>query len=299
VNQILLRSEMSVFRTARSIIAESLWWDARDGLHWCDIDAGTLHTSALSGPADGRDDRVIRLPPPVSAFQPTGNGDGFVFAGRDHVSIASLDGTIIRRLASFNQLSDRVRFNEAKCDPFGRFVVGGMSLDNEPSTAIYAVDALGEVHTLIGGIGVSNGFEWSDDGRTMWFTDTASRSMYVAEYSEADELANIRPFADGRMSDGLTRDVDGGFWNGIYDTGTVVHRDSDGQIDLELDVPAGHVTSVALGGAELSTLFIATARENLTEAQLEAQTLTGSIFQVETETQGFPVRTFGTPQKGT
>lgn len=294
VNQALLRSEVIVFRTALSIIAESLWWDDRDGLHWCDIDAGTLHTSAITGRPDGKDDCVLHLPPPVSAFQPTDNGDGFVFAGRDHVSVVSLDGATVLRLADFPQLPHRVRFNEAKCDPFGQFVVGGMSLDNDPSTAIYAVDVSGEVQTLIGGIGVSNGFEWSDDGRTMWFTDTASRSMYVADYSDTDELAGVRPFADGRMSDGLTRDVDGGFWNGIYDTGTVVHRDPDGQIDLEFDVPAGHVTSVAFGGTNLSTLFIATARENLTEAQLEYQPLTGSIFQVETATRGFPVRTFGT-----
>jgi sugar lactone lactonase YvrE len=258
-----------------------------------------LHTSAITGRTDGKDDRVLPLSPPVSAFQPTDDGDGFVFAGRDHVSVVSLDGTTVRRLADFPELPDRVRFNEAKCDPFGRFVVGGISLDNEPSTAIYSVDVAGEVRTLIDGIAVSNGFEWSDDGRTMWFTDTASRSMYVADYSETDPLAGVRPFADGRMSDGLTRDVDGGFWNGIYDTGTVVHRDPDGQIDLEFDVPAGHVTSVAFGGPNLSTLFIATARENLTEAQLGEQPLTGSLFEVDTTTRGFPVRTFGTPQKGT
>jgi sugar lactone lactonase YvrE len=100
------------------------------------------------------------------------------------------------------------------------------------------------------------------------------------------------------MSDGLARDADGGFWNGIYDSGHVAHWDANGTKDLEFDVPAGHVTSVGFGGADLSTLFIATARENLTEQQLEAQPLTGSIFQVETSTHGFPVRSFGTPGKG-
>jgi sugar lactone lactonase YvrE len=294
----LLRSEVALFREAQSIIAESLWWDDRGDVRWCDIDAGAIHTSPLGGDVDGRDDRVVTLPAPVSAFQPLSNGGGFVFAGADYVAVTADTGETPRRLASFKHHSERIRFNEAKCDTAGRFVVGSMNLDDEPNAAVYSVDESGKVTTLITGIGVANGFEWSDDGRTMWFTDTSTQAIYAGAYSDDGELSDVRVFVQGRSSDGLVRDVGGGFWNGIYDSGTVVHWNASGTKDLEFEVPAGHVTSVALGGADLSTLFIATARENLTEPELEAQPLTGSIFQVETTTRGFPVRSFGTPREG-
>jgi sugar lactone lactonase YvrE len=294
----LLRSEVSLFRQARSIIAESIWWDGTNSLRWCDIDTGTVYTSPLGGPVAGDEDRAVALSAPVSAFQPTAVAQEFVYSGGDYVAVSNEDGTGLRQLAKFDHHTDRMRFNEAKCDPAGRFVVGSMNLDGDPDGAIYSVDDHGSVLTLIGGIGVANGFEWSDDGTTMWFTDTSSQTIYEGDYSADGQLSDVRTFAHGRRSDGLARDVDGGFWNGIYDSGSVVHWNADGTNDLEFDVPAGHVTSVGFGGPNLSTLFIATAAENLTEQQLRAQPLTGSIFQVETSTHGFPVRSFGTQREG-
>jgi sugar lactone lactonase YvrE len=287
---------VTLFRRARSIIAESLWYDGHGAMHWCDIDVGSLHRSPLAGSVDGSDDEVQFLAPPVSAFQPTGHG--YVFAGENTVGVIGAEGGDIRELARVDHGSDRLRFNEAKCDPFGRFVVGTMNLDSVGDGAIYSVAASGEVRSILGGIGVSNGFEWSEDGRQMWFTDTSTQTIYAADYSETGELSQIRSFIHGRMSDGLARDADGGFWNGIYDCGHVVHWNSRGEPDLEFDVPAGHVTSVAFGGEELSTLFIATARENMTEEQLRDQPLTGSIFQVETSTRGFCPHEFGAIEGG-
>ncbi|HEX3679680.1 MAG TPA: SMP-30/gluconolactonase/LRE family protein [Galbitalea sp.] len=89
-----------------------------------------------------------------------------------------------------------------------------------------------------------------------------------------------------------------GVWNGINDVGRVVHWTAGGQFHLEFDVPAGHVTVVAFGGVNYSTLFIATAREKLTEHQLEDKPFTGSIFAIDTGTSGFPARGFGAPRKG-
>jgi sugar lactone lactonase YvrE len=294
----LLQSEVSVFRRARSIIAESIWWDGHDSLRWCDIDTGTIYTSALGGSVEGESDRKLLLPAPVGAFQPTAHPDELVFAGADYVAIASENGAQVNRITEFDHHSDRMRFNEAKCDPAGRFVVGSMNLEGNADGAIYSVDEHGNVLTLIGGIGVANGFEWSDDGTTMWFTDTSTQTIYTGDYSSDGALTDVRTFVHGHRSDGLARDADGGFWNGIYDSGSVIRWSADGTKDLEFDVPAGHVTSVGFGGPDLSTLFIATARENLTEQQLRAEPLTGSIFQVETSTHGFPVQSFGTPREG-
>jgi sugar lactone lactonase YvrE len=290
----LLTSELGVFREARAIIGESLWWNPAGFMEWCDIDAGTLHRGRLDDPTDGRRDRVLELPPPVSAFQPV-RGGGYVAAGADIVFLVDEDGDNERTIATFPHAHAGIRFNEAKCDPFGRFIVGSMDVTTgEPDCAIYSVDARGGWRTLVGGIAVANGFEWTDDGSRMWFTDTSAETIYVGDYGESGELRNVEQFATGLQSDGLARDADGGFWNGINDSGKVVRWNAAGEQDLEFDVPGGHVTSVAFGGPTLSTLYIATAREKLTEQQLEDEPLTGSIFAIETATHGYPVREFAT-----
>jgi sugar lactone lactonase YvrE len=50
---------------------------------------------------------------------------------------------------------------------------------------------------------------------------------------------------------------------------------------------------VALGGRERRTLFIGSARENLTEDDLGAAPLSGSIFTVDVDTAGRAVGVFG------
>jgi sugar lactone lactonase YvrE len=60
-----------------------------------------------------------------------------------------------------------------------------------------------------------------------------------------------------------------------------------------VEMPAPNITSVAFGGDDLGTLFVCSARENLTEEQLEAYPLSGAVFAIPTSTSGFSPRRFG------
>lgn len=284
---------VSVFRDTRAILVESIWWDARTReLVWVDITAGTLHRSPLDGAVDGSDDRVSDLPPPLSAVQPRAGG-GYVAALRDRVVVLDADAEIEATLAVVPHSHAGIRCNEGKVDPFGRFVVGGMDVTTgDPDAALYVVDESG-IRTLRGGFGVANGIEWSDAGDVMYVTDTATKTVYRGQYNARGELGELEPFLRGRTSDGLALDVDGHFWNGIYGDGAVLRWSPAGEVVDELSVPAPNVTSVAFGGEDLATLFIGTARENLSEEGLEQHPLSGGIFRVRTGAIGRPVNTFG------
>ncbi|MGS0524302.1 SMP-30/gluconolactonase/LRE family protein [Zobellia nedashkovskayae] len=54
-----------------------------------------------------------------------------------------------------------------------------------------------------------------------------------------------------------------------------------GELIQKIRVPAPHVTSCAFGGADLNKLYITTAREGLTEAQLAEYPLSGSLFTID------------------
>lgn len=290
-----MTTEPRLFRRLPSILVESIFWDARtEELAWVDITAGTFHRARLDGAEDGSDDRVTELPPPASAVQPAAGG-GYVAALKDRIVALDADGRIERELARVEHSHDGIRFNEGKVDPFGRFVVGGMDVTTEePDAAVYSFDAAGGTEALRGGFAVANGMEWSDDGARMYVTDTGTKTIYRAAYGPGpDALGELEPFVRGRMSDGLARDDAGGFWNGIYGDGEVVHWSADGERVASVAVPAPNVTSVAFGAPGLDLLFIGTARENLDEQALEDAPLSGSIFVADVGARGRAVHVFG------
>lgn len=288
-----MTAEPRLFRDIRGILLESIFWDdRRDELVWVDITAGTVHRGRLDGAVDGSDDRVVALPPPCSAIQPAPGG-GYVAALRDSVVLLDTDLAITRTLASVTHAHDGIRFNEGKVDPFGRFVVGAMDVTAEaPDAALYSFEPDGRVRVLRGGFATANGMEWSDAGDVMYVTDTAVRTVYRGAYGPDGDLGELEPLLVGRSSDGLALDTDGRFWNGVYGDGQVVRREADGAVSLSIDVPAPNVTSVAFGGPERDVLFVATARENLTEEQLARHPLSGGLFRLDGLATGRPVHSF-------
>lgn len=292
--------EARLFRETRAILVESPFWQGDDGgsLLWADISTGEVHVSPWEGAVDGSDDRVTAVEAPLGSFQPAAGG-GYVAALGDRLVLLDSSFAIDRTLAPIEHVHAGLRMNEGKCDPFGRFVAGSMNLTTgEPDAALYRVDAQGRLETLLGGFGIANGFEWSDDGRTFYFTDTAVSTVFRCSYGPGDEFGEPQPFLTGHGFDGLAIDVDGGFWTGANGEGTVLHWSAGGDLLDEIAIPSPNVTGVAFGGPGMSTLFVGTARENLEEAQLREHPLSGGVFAVETGTRGRPVGVFAQPVEG-
>ena len=170
-----------------------------------------------------------------------------------------------------------------------------MDMDEEPTANFYAVTADGHLRVIVEDLAVSNGLEFSDDGRVIYYTDTPAGTVYRADYSDDGTVTNAAPLITDGPHDGLSIDVDGGFWTALYGEGRVIHYDAAGVRQFHIDLPAPNLTSVAFGGPGLSTLYVCSAREKLTAEQLAAHPLSGSVFAIPTHTAGRPARIFGQP----
>ena len=295
----VVRGLPRVFRDAKAILGESLVWnaDARE-LMWCDITAGLLHRSPIMGPADGSADTVVALPPPLGSFG-LATQKGIVASLGDRVIIRNPDGTL-DTLAEIAHAHPGLRLNEGKPDPFGNWVTGSMDLTTgDPDGAYYRIAPDGTQRVLRGGFGVANGLEFAPSAPAipdivrMYFTDTAAATIYVGDYTSAGDLTDVKPFHSGEAHDGLVIDVDGCLWSGIYGGAKVVRYSPEGDELETIELPVTNVTSVTFGGDNLATLFVASARENLTEEQLREHPLSGAVFAIETATHGFRPRRFG------
>jgi sugar lactone lactonase YvrE len=132
------------------------------------------------------------------------------------------------------------------------------------------------------GIEISNGICWSPDGTRFYFADSPLRAIYCYDFHLATgAIANRREFVrtpEGAHPDGATVDSEGCLWSAHWGAGRIVRYKPDGAIDAVLEVPASQPTCVAFGGPELDLLFVTSARDGLTEADLARQPSAGDVF---------------------
>ena len=68
--------------------------------------------------------------------------------------------------------------NDGRCDPLGRLWIGTVDRSGARRAGLYCVGADGSVMTVRGGVGLSNGLDWSPDGSVCHYVDSfAGRSL--------------------------------------------------------------------------------------------------------------------------
>jgi sugar lactone lactonase YvrE len=186
------------------------------------------------------------------------------------------------------------RFNDGKVDPAGRFWAGTMADDEaRPVGHLYRLDADRNVTAMLEELTISNGLAWSPDGRTMYFIDSATKRVDCMAFDqERGEIGDRRTFVDlsggAALPDGMTIDSEGAIWVALWG-GWGVHRYlPDGTLDRVIDVPVGQVTSCTFGGDRLDELYITSARDGLSQDELDEQPLAGGLFRCEPGVAGLP-----------
>lgn len=146
---------------------------------------------------------------------PTASGTGNVdeYQVSEHVSFAiprisggeilgTNSGPILRDTnGTIHQLPNRfsadgkletipTRWNDAKVSPLGDLWLGTLTYDNLPNqAALYRLAADGSVlDRILDGVTCSNGMDWSDDGRTMYYVDTMTHSVEITSAHNGNEL---------------------------------------------------------------------------------------------------------------
>ena len=269
-------------------LAESPVWDAdRRRLLWVDILAGDVHAV---DPACGARSRFSAGVPVGAVGLTTGDlttGGGLVLAVVDGFAVCGPDGENLTRLPGLRTNASAVRFNDGKPDPWGGFCAGTMRWrgKSEPG-CLYRLSPDGEVSELLSGVGISNGLDWTDDRRTFYYVDSPSGGVDCFTVDpDTGALSGRRRFADipaaEGVADGLTIDADGGVWVAIFGGGELRRYTPDGRLDRVVRLPVSQVTSAAFGGPDLGVLYITTARENFTPADLRSEPHAGDIFCCE------------------
>ena len=260
-----------------------VWSENWGGLRWVDMLAGDILTLGADGTVSRR--HVANV---AAAIRPRRSG-GAVIGVERGFALEVPDGRLSLMPELWSDAS--IRMNEGGCDPDGRFYCGSMAYDQRPGAAsLYRLDPDGSARVVVEGVTVSNGLDWSPDGRRAYYNDTATHRISVFDYTFDSGLTGRRVLADvdGRP-DGLTVDADGGVWTALSDRGVVQRYTPAGMLDAVIEVSARKVTACAFGGPNMAELFITTSREGLQPGE---DALAGSLFRVLPGVRGLPVREF-------
>lgn len=270
-----------------------LWSVAERALYWVDINAPSLNRF---DPATDRN-TVMPMPQSIGSFGFRAGG-GFIVALRDGIWLADSSGRLERKVASPPYEPGHHRFNDGRCDPQGRFVVGTMNEHRDADdAALYRVGAGFDLARLFGGITISNGLAWSPDGETMYHADTPARTVRAYDYDpHSGTPANGRVFAqwqgETERPDGGAVDSAGNYWIAFYRGGKVVQLSPRGEALAEFGVPAMCPTMCAFGGADLCTLYVTSARQQRDGEELARLPQSGGIFSMRVGVPGLPESLF-------
>jgi sugar lactone lactonase YvrE len=189
---------------------------------------------------------------------------------------------------------DRLRCNDGKCDPAGRFWVDRMTDDGAPGQgSLLRVDPDLSLECRMTGLAIPNGLGWSPDGRTMYFVDSAWCEVREYEYDPArgrmgDGRRLVGFVDDGTVPDGLTVDAEGCLWVARWGAGCVMRVAPDGAVLDRVDLPVSQATSCTFGGEHLDELYITTAHEDFGPADFAREPLAGSLFRCRPGVRGVP-----------
>ena len=277
-------------------LGEGLFWDFyRQQLFFLDINARQLHYYHPKSEQHGFY-QLDKMPTALAMQQ-------------DRSLLVALEDCLARFVPETGKLTpwweldldpQQVRTNDGKVGPDGCYYLGTMDREQQhPTAALYRLTPDRKSTRLLSDQTIPNGPTWSTDHRTMYYTDSPTRTVQAYDFDVVSStIAHPRTLvevAEGEgIPDGMTIDTEGHLWVAHNGAGYVArYHGTTGELLAKVQVPAPQVSCCTFGGPDYQTLYITTAREGLSDEQLRQYPQSGSLFTVRPPWYGQATFSFG------
>jgi sugar lactone lactonase YvrE len=299
--------------TQADVLGESPFWHPQEQrLYWVDIPGRRLRRMKVSSDlsqSHAVEDWPLQEEP--GCFAPAQQG-GWVMALRSGVYRAHEWGGALHLLAPAPYDTNKLRFNDGKCDPAGNFWSGTMYEPRDQAAGVlYALQANHALQPKADQATVANGLAWSPNGKTLYWSDTGAHCIRAWDFEvTSQQMTRERVFAQfpakpkdwtygsgvaqtyaGRP-DGAAVDAEGFYYAAMYEGHRLAKIAPDGRCVAFIETPVQCPTMPCFGGADLRTLFITTSAHGRTAAELQALPQSGCVFAMRVDTPGLLVSFF-------
>jgi sugar lactone lactonase YvrE len=270
-----------------------LWVAEEQALYFVDIKGGHVHRYH---PGSGARKTFVTKGQPSFVLR---DEVGRLLVGSEHGIFQLDDGRLGEPLVSIKQPAHN-RTNDATVGPDGRLWFGTMD-DNEAKATgrLYCLDKSGLHRSDIAAV-VTNGPALSSDGRLLYHVDSGARTIWRFAIDETPLPHSGEVFIqlaeDEGFPDGVVVDSEDCLWVALWDGWGVRRYAPDGSLLLHVEFPCARVTKLALGGPDLRTAYVTTARVGLNREELALQPLAGSLFAFDAPALGRTLPAVRLPQ---
>jgi sugar lactone lactonase len=274
--------EVTTLSQTRCELGEGPVFDpARQTLFWFDIIGRKRH--ALHMP--GRSETSLDLPEMASAMAVVDARHDLILTETGLYVLDTATGVLSLHVA-VEANDPATRSNDARVHPSGAFWFGTMGKEAENGAGAIYRYYRGSVAAIFEAISIPNAICFSPDGRTGYFTDTATAKLMKVAVDPADGSPAAEPeiFFDhsgGKGGlDGAIVDADGNLWNTRWGASALDCYTPDGKKLLTIDIPAKQVSCPAFVGDGL--IAVTSALQGMDAGQRERDPKGGNTFLVRT-----------------
>jgi len=270
-------------------LGEGPCWSPEEGrLYWFDIKGKRLAWYEPKTENRGAFD----LPMRASAAAPRTQG-GLIMATEKGLAICYPDKETIELVRPY-EMPPGFRTNDGKIDLEGNFWWSIMD-DNhgEQVGSVFRTRPDFETERMLTGIHIPNTISVSHDGKTLYMADSRLQTLFAHQMADLSKAVMFAHTAGAPASpDGSAVDAKGYLWNAQWGGWRVVRYNLKGEIDLIVPMPVQQPSSCAFGGADLKTLFVTSAWDELPLGVRTQQPLAGALFAVDTGVKGLALPLF-------
>jgi D-xylonolactonase len=277
-----------------AILGEGPLWSARENaIYWVDIVSKKVHRYGVA--EDAR--RTWTYEAQVSSLAERRQG-GLVGTVRDGFAFIDLEAGAFEPIVMPEADMPENRFNDGKVDEHGRYWAGSMDDGEKLETgSLYRLDGDLALHKMDDNYSITNGPTFSVDGKTLYHTDTAKRTIFAFDFSEAGAISNKRVFVElvaeeEGYPDGMTVDSEDCIWLAHFAGSRITRYSPQGEVLQIIAMPVPNITSCTFAGPDLDTLYITTARHLLGKEEISKYPLSGSLFACKPGVTGMPTPLF-------
>ncbi len=199
--------------------------------------------------------------------------------------VAMEDGIYTERMArvALKDTESGARFNDGKAGPDGYFYAG--TIEKSGKAVLYRLKE-GRLEPVVTGVRISNGIDFSLDGKTVYYCDTPTRRIDAFDFPSFENRRTVFALDDKTVGnpDGMCLDAEGMLWIALWGGHGVLRvNPENGEILTKRELPSPYTSCPAFVGDGLSRLAVTSA---LHDAELEKEPNAGSTFLLDVGVKG-------------